>query len=67
MRHLRSLALPASILASTVVLAVGQASALAYKDPTGDDVGGGARPAPYSAVTSHPSRPPLALKAPPTT
>ena len=67
MRHLRSLILLAGVLASTVVLSVGQARVLAYKDPTGDDLVGGSRWASYPVVASHRSPPPLALKAPPTT
>jgi len=68
MRHLRSLTLLASVLASTIVLSVGQARVLAYKDPTGDDIVGGSRSASYPAVASHHlSSSPLALKAPPTT
>ena len=67
MRSLRSLVLLASVLASTVVLPLSQTSALAYKDPTGDGAVGAGRGAPYPAITSHPSPPLLALKAPPTT
>ena len=54
----RSLVLLVALLATTLASPLSQASALAYKDPTGDDV---------VAHVASPPAPVAMLKAPPTT
>ena len=58
LRPVRSLVLLATLLVTTVASPIGQTSALAYKDPTGDDVVAHLASAPAVVAT---------LKAPPTT
>ena len=58
LRPFRSLVLLAALLATTAASPIGQTSALAYKDPTGDDVVAHLASAPAAVAT---------LKAPPTT
>ena len=58
LRPFRSLVLLMTLLVTTAASPLGQASALAYKDPTGDDVVAHLASAPAVMAT---------LKAPPTT